>query len=51
LTLVTLTQGKLTPRFALPAPGISAVTICDRREGPGMAPIVVASGDELWLLR
>jgi hypothetical protein len=51
LSLVTLAQGKLTPRFALVAPAITAVAICAKREGPGMAPIVVASGDELWLLR
>jgi hypothetical protein len=51
LTLVTWAQGKLTPRFALAAPAITAVTICTQREGAGMAPIVIASGDELWLLR
>lgn len=51
LSVVTLTAGKLTPRFELGAPDIRAIAICSRREGPGMAPIVVASGDELWLIR
>ncbi len=51
LTLVTLEGNKLTPRFELPAPSISAIAICSQREGPGMAPIVVATGDELWLIR
>lgn len=51
LTLVTLQGGKPTPRFELPAPGISAVAICSRREGPGMAMLVLAVGDELWLVR
>jgi hypothetical protein len=51
LTLVTLDGSKLTRRFELPAAGISAVAICARREGPGMAPLVLATGDELWLIR
>lgn len=51
LTLVTLEGNKLVPRFELPAPGITAVAICAGREGPGMAPLVVATGDELWLIR
>lgn len=51
LTLVTLNGSKLTPRFELPAPSISAVAICSGREGPGMAPLVIATGDELWLIR
>ena len=51
LTLVTLDGSKLTPRFELAAPGISAIAICGRREGPGMAPVLVATGDELWLIR
>lgn len=51
LTLVTLGQSKTAPRFDLPAPGISALTICQRREGPGMAALVAAVNDELWLLR
>ncbi len=51
LTLVSLQGNKLTPRFELLAPGITAVAICGNREGPGMAPIVVAVGDELWLIR
>lgn len=51
LTLATLASGKLTPRFTLPAPAIGAIAICSRREGPGMAPLVVATGDELWLIR
>jgi hypothetical protein len=51
LTLVTLDGKKMVPRFELPAPGITAVAICSRREGPGMAPLVVATADELWLIR
>ncbi|HEX2874762.1 MAG TPA: hypothetical protein VHP33_26105 [Polyangiaceae bacterium] len=51
LTLVTLEGNKLVPRFELPAPGITAIAICTGREGPGMAPLVVATGDELWLIR
>jgi len=51
LTLVTLTDKAPITRFELPAPGIGAIAICNRREGPGMAPIVLAVGDELWLLR
>jgi hypothetical protein len=51
LTVVTLAGNQPLKRFELPAPAISALAICSRPEGPGMAPIVVASGDELWLLR
>jgi hypothetical protein len=51
LTVVTLMGNKVVPRFELPVPGISALAICQRREGPGMAPLVVATNDELWLLR
>jgi len=51
LHLVTLQGNKSVPRFDVPVPGISALAICQRREGPGMATLVVASGDELWLLR
>jgi hypothetical protein len=51
LTFVTLQGDKIVPRFELPAPGISAIAICAGREGPGMAPVVVATGDELWLIR
>jgi hypothetical protein len=51
LTVVTLEDNKPTPRFELPAPNISAVAICSQREGPGMAMLVVATGDELWLVR
>jgi hypothetical protein len=51
LTLVTLQGNRLTPRFELPAPSISAVAICGQREGPGMAALVLATGDELWLIR
>ncbi|HYQ18847.1 MAG TPA: hypothetical protein VEQ58_23890 [Polyangiaceae bacterium] len=51
LTVITLQGNKPTPRFELAAPAISAITICSGREGPGMAPIVLATGDELWLLR
>jgi hypothetical protein len=51
LTLATVADGKLTTRFTLPAPAITALAICGRREGPSMAPLLVASGDELWLIR
>lgn len=51
LTLATISGGKLTTRFTLPAPAIAALAICGRREGPAMAPLVVATGDELWLIR
>jgi hypothetical protein len=51
VTLATLEGGKLQRRFDLPAPSVGAIAICSRREGPGMSPIVVASGDELWLIR
>jgi hypothetical protein len=51
LTVVTLQGNKLAPRFELPVPSISALAICGNREGPGMAPLVVATGDELWLIR
>ena len=51
LTLVTLQDKRLTPRFELAAPSISAVAICSQREGPGMATVVLATGDELWLIR
>jgi hypothetical protein len=50
LTLVTLEDRLAKPRFELPAPGISAIAIC-KREGAGMAPLVVAAGDELWLIQ
>ena len=51
LTLATLDGKKLSSRFELPAPSISALAICSRREGPGMAPLVLATADELWLIR
>lgn len=51
LTIVTLRANKPLKRFELAAPAISAIAICQRREGPGMAPVIVATGDELWLLR
>lgn len=51
LHLITLQGNKSVPRFDVPVPGISALAICQRREGPGMATLVVASNDELWLLR
>ena len=51
LTLVTLNGTKLAPRFELPAPSITAIAICSGREGPGMAPLVIATGEELWLIR
>jgi hypothetical protein len=50
LTLVTLAGGKLLRRFELAASNISAIAIC-AREGAGMAPIALATGDELWLMR
>jgi hypothetical protein len=51
LALVSLTSGKPSRRFELPAAGISAIAICNRSEGPGMAPLALVSGDELWLIR
>lgn len=51
LTLVTLEGERFAPRFELSVPGIVAIAICGRRDGPGMAPIVVATGDELWVIR
>lgn len=52
LTLVTLKGDSATVRFELPAPAVSAIAICSKREGPGMAPIVLATGgEELWVLR
>lgn len=51
LTLVTLGDDKTALRFEVPAPGITALAICQRREGPGMATLVAAVSDELWLLR
>jgi hypothetical protein len=50
-TLATVAGGKLTTRFTLPAPAITALAICGRREGPSMAPLLLATGDELWLIR
>lgn len=51
LSVVTLESDKARSRFELPVPGIAAVAVCQRREGPGMATLVVATSDELWLLR
>lgn len=51
VTLVTLAAGQLRTRFELSAPAVGALAMCQRPEGPGMAPLVVASGDELWLVR
>ncbi len=51
VTLVTVADGRLTPRFAVPAPALRALALCSRREGPGMAPLILASGDELWVVR
>lgn len=51
VTLVTLGSDNTTKRFELPVAGVSALAICARREGPAMAPLVVATSDELWLLR
>lgn len=51
LTLVSLDGGGPRLRFELAAPSISAIAICAGREGPGMAPIAVVSGEELWLIR
>lgn len=51
LTLVTLNEGQPTLRFTLPAAAISAIAICTQHEGPGMAPLALVSGDELWLIQ
>jgi len=51
VSLVTLAGGQLKKRFELAARAVSAIAICAEREGRGMAPIVVASGDELWVIR
>jgi hypothetical protein len=51
LSVVTLEGAQATPRFELPAPGISAVAVCQRREGPGMAAMVLATESELWLIQ
>jgi len=50
LTIVTLEDQRAVRRFEVPAPGITAIAICNR-VGPTMAPIVIATGDELWILR
>lgn len=50
VTLVTLDTDKAARRFELPAPAIGALAICER-EGAGMAPLVIATGEELWLVR
>ena len=50
LTLVSLTGAKPKLRFELAAPTIGALAICADREGPSMAPIVLISDDELWLV-
>jgi hypothetical protein len=51
LTLVTLGSDGPIARFTLPMTGISALAICERQEGAGMTPLVVATAEELWLLR
>jgi hypothetical protein len=51
LTLVTLEGAAIKPRFELAAPSITALAICAKPEGPGMAPIAIATGNELWLIR
>jgi hypothetical protein len=51
LTVATLQGKELRRAFELRVPGISAVTICERPEGPRMAPLALVSGDELWLLQ
>jgi hypothetical protein len=52
VSLVTLSGSKLIPRFELSAPnGVTALAICNERDGRGMAPLVVATGEELWLVR
>lgn len=51
LVVVSLNGAKASRRFELPAPGISAVTVCSAPEGPRMAPLALVSGDELWLVR
>lgn len=51
LTLVTLEGAAIKPRFELAVPSITALAICAKPEGPGMAPIAVATGSEIWLIR
>jgi hypothetical protein len=51
LSLFTLEQGKLRLRFELAAPSISAIAVCRERDGAGMAPIVLASADEIWIVK
>jgi hypothetical protein len=52
LMLVSLTGNEPSRRFELAAAaGISAIALCSEREGPGMAPLAVVSGDELWVVR
>ncbi len=51
LSLVSLNGAKPSRRFELAVPSISALTICAQREGPGMAPLALVTGDELWLIR
>jgi hypothetical protein len=51
LSLVTLNGTKARRRFELPAAGISAIALCQKAEGPGMAPVALISGEELWLIR
>jgi len=46
-----LSSGTVKRRFKLPVPtGIDAVAICPP-DGPGRAPIVLASKSQLWVLR
>lgn len=51
LVVVSLKGSRLQRRFELAAPGISAIAVCRTPEGPGMAPVALVSGDELWLIR
>lgn len=45
------TNGRLVRRFSVPAPrGIAALAVCPA-EDLGLAPIVVATSDELWVVR
>jgi hypothetical protein len=50
VSLVTLEGGQVRRRFEVAAPAVSALGWC-RREGPAMAPLVIATGDELWIVR
>jgi hypothetical protein len=45
-------DGSLVERFKLPVPsGVHALAICKAREETGFLPLVVASGEGLWVVR